>query len=210
MGQAWRVILGIGREFIPAGGDEFYVNLFIPSVLEWEERDVYIRQEPVDGYPKKVKISAKGRGIRKLKVRLPEWAVAGDGKEEGGLSDESVEIEENDERVAIQADENGYLVFSRDFSKEITFELEFAFRFRMIRTPDVRERAAVAYGPFIMAALSRKKEFLSFPFTEADIEEKMVPSKDGFSFTCEGIRWIPLCMVDEEAYHVYGTAGYER
>lgn len=188
--------------------DEFYVNLFIPSVLEWEERDVQIRQEPVDGYPKNVKISVKGEGIRKLKVRLPEWAA---GSQEGcGLPAGSVVIKENGAEITLQPDENGYLVFARDFSEEIIFELEFVFRFRMIRTPDVRERAAVAYGPFIMAALSKKKEFLSFPFTEADIEEKMVPSKDGFSFTCEGIRWIPLCMVDEEAYHVYGTAGYER
>ncbi len=190
--------------------DEFYVNLFIPSVLDWDDRDVHIRQEAVGGRPERTRLSVKGSGIRTLKVRLPQWAVSKNDTEGCDLQGRSFVIEENGAEIAVWPDEDGYLTFDRDFSEEIVYEAEFAFRFRIIRPADIRERAAVAYGPYIMAALSEEKGFLDFPFTEEDIEEKMIPSGDGLTFTCEGIRWIPLCMVDEEAYHVYGIAGDER
>ena len=110
----------------------------------------------------------------------------------------------NGRKLAVEPDEDGYLVFTRDFSEEITFELTFTFSFRILRAADIPERAAIAYGPFVMAALSEEKGFLKLPFTETDIEEKMAPAEERLTFICEGTRWIPLCMVDEESYHVYG------
>lgn len=187
--------------------DEFYVNLFIPSVLEWAERDVYIRQEAAGGRPERTRITVKGDGVRTLKIRLPEWTVNAEGTDENGVRVRGYEIEENGRKIAVEPDGDGYLVFTRDFSEEITFELTFTFRFRILRAADIPERAAVAFGPFVMAALSEEKEFLKLPFTETDIEEKMVPAEDGLTFVCEGTKWIPLCMVDEESYHVYGVCG---
>ena len=115
----------------------------------------------------------KGSGIRTLKVRLPQWAVSKNDTEGCDLPGRSFVIEENGTEIAVWPDEDGYLTFDRDFSEEIVYEAEFAFRFRIIRSADIRERAAVAYGPYIMAALSEEKGFLDFPFTEEDIEEKM-------------------------------------
>lgn len=187
--------------------DVFYVNLFIPSVLAWEERDVHIRQEAVSGHPERTRITVKGSGVHTLKIRLPKWTVNAAGAEENGSCTKGYEIEENGRKLAIEPDEDGYLAFTRNFSEEITFELAFTFRFRILRTADIPERAAVAYGPFVMAALSKEKEFLRFPFTEKDIEEKMAPAEERLTFICEGTKWIPLCMVDEESYHVYGICG---
>lgn len=168
-----------------------YINLFIPSSLEWKEKDIFIRMEQSSVRLERIRLHVKGTGIHTLKIRYPKWA------------DQSVITENGQQKNAAQT-EDGYITVSRDFSEGTEIEVTFPFRFRILRAPDVPERAAVGYGPYIMAALSEEKEFYTFPFSESDIEDKMIPEADGHTFVCEGVRWLPLYMVDNESYHVYG------
>ena len=65
-------------EFIYAHrGDNLYVNLFIPSTLNWREQGVSIRQSnrfPDEGSST---ITVKGNKTFTLKIRYPEWVAPG-------------------------------------------------------------------------------------------------------------------------------------
>ena len=81
-------------------------------------------------------------------------------------------------------------------------ELDFPYRFRILRAPDEQEKAALQFGPYIMAAISEEQEFITVPFDESNVENRLV-QKENLEFVCEGRRWIPFCKVGEEVYHVY-------
>lgn len=170
--------------------ESIYVNLFVPSEMTWKDRDVYIRQEMNCDRPERVKIFAKGSGLNALKIRKPSWV-------------EEYQIKVDGKQVEIRPEEKGYFRILSGFSNGVEIELEFPHHFRILRTPDEKQKAAVKYGPYVLAALSDEKDFLKVSFSEKDVEEKMVRDGDEIAFSCEGIKWIPLCRIGEEAYHVY-------
>ena len=100
-------------------------------------------------------------------------------------------------------DEYGYLKIEVKEAEEHVVELKFACEFHIHRTPDVPEMAAVSYGPYILAALEDKQEFIKVSFDEKSISQQMKQTEIPMEFECDGIRWIPLYRVDQEAYHVY-------
>lgn len=170
--------------------DSIYLNLFIPSKLWWEDRDILIRQEEDHTCPGKIRVFIKGTGFDILKIRKPGWA-------------KDYRILEDGKQVGIRPDENGYLRIDGDFSKGKEYELIFPYCFRILRTPDRPDTAALRYGPHIMAAISEEQDFIPVSFDESDVDTKMKRLGDGLEFACGGRRWIPLSRVENEAYHVY-------
>ena len=77
---------------------------------------------------------------------------------------------------------------------------------KVLRTPDEPEKAAIQYGPYIMAAISDEKEFLELPMKETEIAEQMEwtdEHEDELSFRLGDWKWIPVYEVGDKAYHVY-------
>jgi len=76
----------------------------------------------------------------------------------------------------------------------------------------VRDTAALLYGPYVLAALTGEKNFLSartkkkvfrpLPLTEETLDAQ-VEKKDGLHFSVDGISFVPLCSIDKEKYQVY-------
>lgn len=158
--------------------------------MSWKDRDVFVKLETDLRTPEKIRIYVKGNGVHNIKVRMPYWA-------------KEYRIQEGGKEIDILLDEKGYLLISRDFSHGTEIEFTFPYHFRIIRTPDEPEKAAVQFGPYIMAVLSEKKEFIRFSFSENNIEKRMIHTEDPLEFECEGYKWIPLYQVGEKAYHAY-------
>lgn len=169
--------------------DSIYLNLFIPSELRWEEKDIFVRLETGCENPEQMKVFVKRSGLNTIKIRKPDW-----------LGDYS--IKEAGEEIQILADADGYFRISGDFTEGKVLELDFPYSFRILRAPDEQEKAALQFGPYIMAAISEEQEFIRVPFDEHDVDSRM-ERKENLEFVCEGRRWIPLCKVGEEVYHVY-------
>ena len=56
--------------------DTLYVNLYMPSTAEWEEKGVTVKQETK--FPSEdSKLTVSGSGSFKMKIRVPYWATAG-------------------------------------------------------------------------------------------------------------------------------------
>ncbi|XCP84865.1 beta-L-arabinofuranosidase domain-containing protein [Roseburia hominis] len=168
--------------------DTIYLNLFIPSEMWWEDRDVLIRLEDT-AFSGTFRVFVKGAGLRTLKFRKPAWA-------------REHRILEGKETLDMQPDENGYLQIGGDFSGGREYELTFSYHFQILRTPDRPEMAALRYGPYIMAVISEEQDFIPVSFDESDVDTKM-KREEGLGFVCDGRRWIPLNQVENEAYHVY-------
>ena len=167
-----------------------YVNLFIPSEMHWKEQDVLIRQYTDRRFPECISLYVEGSGLNTIKIRRPCWA-------------RRYRILVDKQEMDIVPDENGYIIISHDFSQGITVQLEFSYEFQLIRTPDEPEKAAVQYGPYLMAVLSEQKDFIRFSFNESDVADKMQATEDPLRFLCEDYTFVSLCEVGMNAYHAY-------
>lgn len=172
---------------------ELFINLYIPSELCFHGWEGYVRIERVSMRRQCFRIRISGQRFTRLHIRRPEWA--------GEYS-----VREEDRALELKPDGEGYLTIEGDFSGNREFLAEWKPRFQIVRTWDEPEKAAVQYGPYILAALSDREDFLKVSFCEADIEGKMVwedEEDDRIHFRCDGWKWIPLYEIDQEAYHVY-------
>lgn len=165
------------------------VNLFIPSIIKCEETSLFAELGIDSQNPEKIWLRIQGN-VKNVKIRKPYWAetylVKLDGK--------GLETKENG---------LGYISLEICSQQMHLIELEMPFAFHIYRAPDVPEKAAIGYGPYILATICDSKEFIKVPFTEETISQHMIPLETKLHFECNGLTWKPLCQIDTEAYHTY-------
>lgn len=199
-------IYGIGTN-----GGEIYVNLYIPSVLDMGDgRNLEIRQS--SGQPGQYVIAYNGvdghgnSGGREMTValRIPGWAgndwdisLCGDN---GGREVEA--CGRKPEAGILKPEADGYVRIERIWKPGDCIQVRFAYRFRKLPAPDGSGFAGIACGPYILAALDDREEFLPCPDVEAWNRSQMYDAPS-MQFEAEGVRWMPLADVDEERYHIY-------
>jgi DUF1680 family protein len=124
-----------------------YVNLFIPSVLDWKEKNISIKQET--GLPSTDKtvftISAKQPASFAIRLRKPYWA-------------ENVTVSINGKLQKVMADKEGYIVLNRKWINNDIIELITPLHFYTQSMPDNANRKAVFYGPVLLAGVLGEKE----------------------------------------------------
>lgn len=130
-------------EMIYASRDrELIVNMFIPSVLEWEEYGMTFTQET--SFPEKestrIVVGTEKPGKMKISFRCPEWmdktrvAVSVNGK--------SVEAELND----------GYYTVERKWKDGDAVEISLPMTLRAVQLPDKSNYYSFMYGPVVLAS----------------------------------------------------------
>lgn len=131
--------------------DTLYVNLFIPSQLNWKEKGVTLTQET--RFPDNGKITLHiDKAPKKaftLKIRQPKWAAHS--------NDYLLKINGKSQSLAKGKGESctagdNYLSLHRKWKKGdiITFELPMTVRLEQI--PDKKDYYAFLYGPIVLAA----------------------------------------------------------
>ena len=63
--------------FKSADNTKLYVNLFVPSTLNWQDRGVVVTQTTSFPYSDRTKLTVDGSGQFALMVRVPRWATRG-------------------------------------------------------------------------------------------------------------------------------------
>lgn len=189
-----------GIYFQNEAGTVLYINLYLPSRLSDPEDGLDARIEIRSRRQQKYRIQIKGERLREVRLRKPEWAGA-------------FHITADGVPLDAVTDEKGYIHITGSFIQGKSLEAEWKPEFRLLRTWDRPERTAVQYGPYILAALSDRKDFLQMPFREEDVASRMQwegdPKEDRIRFRCCGYEWIPLCEIDEQSYHVYVISSQE-
>lgn len=119
-----------------------FVNLFIPSQLNWKEKKVIIEQQNFipETNQVKLKITCKNPTGFALKIRKPAWCK------------NNPVIYVNGKPVKTEMDANGYLTTSRRWVNNDIVTVDLAMDIYTEAMPDNTDRIAFLYGPVVLAA----------------------------------------------------------
>ena len=130
-------------EMIYASRDnELIVNLFISSVLNWEETGMSFIQETSFPEKEQTRVIVKSEKPRKMKIsfRCPEW-----------LDKEKAEFKVNGEKVETVFD-YGYYTINRKWKDGDAVEMSLPMTLRAVQLPDKSPYYSFMYGPVVLAA----------------------------------------------------------
>ncbi|TKC06699.1 hypothetical protein FA048_15975 [Pedobacter polaris] len=164
-----------------------YVNLYIPSTLEWTERKVRIEQ--TTNFPKEdnTRLTIKGSGEFELNVRVPGWATKGFFVKINGVTQK------------LQAKPGTYLKISRKWKDGDVIELKMPFQFHLDPVMDQQNIASLFYGPILLAAQEpeARKEWRKVTLDVGDISKTIQGDPKALQFTIGDVVFKPF-------YETYG------
>lgn len=126
--------------YFHSGKERLYVNLFIPSELEWEGAKLKLSTEyPADG---KVMLAIESGRSRtyEMAVRHPGWLA------------DAVVFKVNGKEVAQSEKPGAYALIKRTWKAGDKLEFELPLHLRTEAMPDNPKQVAVLYGPLVLAA----------------------------------------------------------
>lgn len=123
--------------------DKLYVNLFIPSEVNWEEKKAIITQKT--NFPEEAKTELIWEGKKKTKatlmLRYPEWVKAGE-----------LKVFVNGKIQEIQGEPGTYIPLERTWKNGDKVKLELPMHLSLEQIPDNSGYVSVKYGPLVLAA----------------------------------------------------------
>lgn len=170
--------------------EEIYINLFLNSKVNWKEKGITITQSVKRSEPGTIILCIEGRTEFKLKIRCPYWC------------DGYYDIMGNNGKIIAKCDADGYINIDRR-STDDEIQVQFACEMRVETLDEGSDIAALAYGPYILAALSNKEGFLEYHNLMNRIEKAEGDELEFFTREEQIVRWLPLYRVDKEKHHVY-------
>jgi DUF1680 family protein len=181
--------------FRSSSGKSLYVNLYIPSTLNWTEKKLTITQ--TGDYPRtpSTTLTITGNGRLDLRLRVPEWA--GD--------DFTVKVNAKAQRVR---PEHGYVSLERHWRTGDTVQVSFPYSLRVEKAIDDPTLQALLYGPLALIAKSTSTQYLpmswysSLPLS-GDLAAVVEPGAQPNTFTAGGVGFTPFYSGDTDAYHAY-------
>ena len=130
------------------GKNNLYINLFIPSVLNWKEKNIRITQTNYIPESKQVKlvITSPTPTSFTLKIRKPSWSNA------------TPVIKVNNAPVKTETDAAGYLTATRVWKNGDVVTVDLEMNLYTEAMPDNPNRIAFKYGPLVLAGLLGKEK----------------------------------------------------
>ncbi len=121
--------------------DTLWVNLFIPSELQWKEKGATIRQETA--FPETdtttFTVSARQPQTFNITVRVPYWVT------------QAPQVTINGEKQAVEAKPSSYLTLSRTWEDGDTIQVQLPMGLHLRRARDDESLVVVMYGPAVLA-----------------------------------------------------------
>ncbi|MDC3416856.1 glycoside hydrolase family 127 protein [Aquibacillus salsiterrae] len=134
------------RSIYYRNGDDLFVNLFIASRIDLEDRDITIEQKTTFPETNRISLVFKDtdNSSLSLKIRVPYWAAG------------EVLVTVNGESVNGKV-ENGYLTVTKDWVVGDHVEVELPINLHIYQAKDDRLKKSIMYGPVVLAgALGRE------------------------------------------------------
>jgi uncharacterized protein len=122
-------------------GHGVFVNLFIPSELDWQEKGFKLRQEtkfPEQQSTSLVVSSDKPVQLA-MRLRIPAWL------------DSAPTVKINGRPIEVSADPGSYLTISRTWKKGDRVEMALPMSLKVEAMPDDPKTQAFLYGPLVLA-----------------------------------------------------------
>lgn len=131
------------NEFIYThNNDSLFLNLFIPSELNWKGKRMRLKQETEFPFAEQTKLTiTEGSSNFKLLVRYPSWVKAGE-----------LKISVNGKNFPYASGPSSYVAIQRLWKKGDVIEVILPMQHTIEHMPNVREYIAVMYGPILLGA----------------------------------------------------------
>ncbi|MBB4044794.1 hypothetical protein GGR06_002592 [Bacteroides reticulotermitis] len=117
-----------------------YVNLFIPSQVNWREKGLTLSQET--NFPANETTQLSIRADKPVRttvyLRYPSWS-------------QNVKVLVNGKRVSIQQKPGTYIAITREWKDGDRIAATYPMRIQLEATPDNPQKAALLYGPLVLA-----------------------------------------------------------
>lgn len=178
--------------------DTLYVNLYLPSTVNWDEKGVAVVQE--NEFPSentKLTVNALDGATASafdMKLRVPYWA-------ENGFT-----VTVNGETMIEYPEPSSYVVLEGIEAGDV-IEINMPYGYHLDETPDKLSGANVAsimYGPFVMVAELDSTEWKTLVLPE-DLNQgiQKVEGEDVLTLTTNGLTFRPMYDASDYAYHTY-------
>lgn len=202
-------------------GEGLFVNLFIPSVLDWKEKGMKVRQETrFPASETTVLTLSMAEPVRTtFRLRYPSWS-------------RDVQVRVNGKRVKVRQQPGSYIAIEREWKDGDRIEATYPMHLTLEAAPDNPHRAALLYGPVVLAGAlgtegmlppapdsdpSKYNDYYTYDYHipeglptglkwDAGHPENCVQriSEDGLRFrTADGVTVLPLYDVHRQRYVVY-------
>lgn len=175
-----------------------YVNLFIPSELEWKKRKVRIRQTtsfPAEPHTSFEIITDAPKQFA-LKVRIPAW-VRG-----------TATISINGRPSEVSADAGSYLVAQRSWRRGDRVELSIPMDLHIEAMPDDSSLQAFLYGPLVLASRldeTRLPDSLVAGFQAPDVKKEPPPETSHLTASDANVRGWKRAPTNGMEFHLPGV-----
>ena len=164
-----------------------YVNLYVPSTLQWTERKVAVEQTTAFPKEDQTRLTIKGSGLFDLHLRVPSWATKG------------FFVKINGKEQKLQATPGSYVKLSRTWKDGDVVEVKMPFQFHLDPVMDQQNIASLFYGPILLAAQESeaRKEWRKIRLNAEDISKSIKGDPQQLQFTIDDVVFKPF-------YETYG------
>ncbi|SHF92160.1 Concanavalin A-like lectin/glucanases superfamily protein [Mariniphaga anaerophila] len=173
--------------FKSADNKALYINLYIPSTLNWTEKNISVSQKTA--YPKQdfTVLTIKGNAKFAMKVRVPKWATKGFFVKINGIEEDVI------------VEPGSYLTLKRKWKDGDTVELRMPFSFYLEPVMDQQNIASLFYGPVLLAAQEEgpRKDWRKVTLYANDISKSISGNPEKLMFNIDGVVFKPF-------YETYG------
>jgi hypothetical protein len=181
-----------------------YVNLFIPSQLDWRSKKILVRQQTVypDNGQAEFTVAAARPAKFKLRIRKPGWAKNG----------YTIRVNSTEQKAN---EEDGFIVIDRTWKNNDKLVIELPMSLYTESMPDNKNRVAFLYGPLVLAGVlgnDRPDPVYGVPVLLTDnknITDWLKPAGGPSGFTMQNVgkpfdvKLVPFYKVYKEYYSVY-------
>lgn len=124
---------------------DLYVNLFIPSTLNWKEKGLKLTQNTKFPFEEQSSLILDLKKAEKfsIKLRYPSWVTNGE-----------LKIKVNGKEVAIVKDANSYVAINRKWKSGDVISIILPMHSKAERLPDQSAWVSFLHGPIVLAAVT--------------------------------------------------------
>ena len=122
-----------------ADDSALFVNLYVPSALDWKERGIKLLQQTHYPYADTSKLTIRGSGKFTLCLRVPNWVSSG------------FRVAINGDEQDVDAEPGNYLPLKRVWSDGDVVDVKIPMDFHLMPLMDQPNIASIFYGPVLLA-----------------------------------------------------------
>jgi hypothetical protein len=174
-------------------GETLYVNLLIPSVLNWSGRGITVRQDSAFPDTPSTRLTVTGSGHIALKIRVPSWARQGT----------TVRLNGAVQNVTVTP--NTFLTLDRNWVSGDTVDVSFTPTLSFEPTPDNSAVQAVKFGGIVLAGEYGTNNLGSMPRLDTATvrPDPAVPLRFTATASTGNVSLIPFFRMHGQRYTVY-------